>query len=344
MKISMTQKNIQQLCFIVLVCIVFVVPSIVHAAAYTVAPLVIDKEMKKRDIVTEKITITNKEQSKIVLYPTVNEVRVDAGGTLQDFVEPSMTKDKSSSITSWLEISRASIELNPGEVKEVMLTIHINPEVQAGEYHAFIGFPDGGDRPEAEAKLRNGQSQGTIIRIGVDKVQNQFLHLEKFSVDRFVKTASEGAIAVVLKNLGEDPVTPGGEIIFYNSNGTEIGSVDVNTQKQVIEGGKEASFAMTVPKNMKMGKYKALLTVTYGAQQTLSLNDTAFFYILPIRTLLIIFFSVLVFALLLVLYLHKRYDMGAHHDPTVSDIAMYVRQTRSESKDHDIDLSKKTTE
>lgn len=344
MKICMTQKKIQQLYFTFLLLAVCIMPGVAGAAAYTVAPLVIDKEMKKRDIITEKITITNKEQSKIVLYPTVNEVRVDAGGTLQDFVEPSMTKDKSSSITTWLEISRASIELNPGEVKEIILTIHINPEVQSGEYHAFIGFPDGGDRPEAEAKLRNGQAQGTIIRIGVDKVQNQFLHLEKFFIDRFVKTASEGAIAVILKNLGEDPVTPEGEIIFYNSNGTEIGAVTMNTQKTVIEGGKEASFGLMVPKDMKIGKYKALLTVTYGAQQSLSLNDTVFFYILPVRQLLTVFFCVLTLALLLVLYLHKRYDMGVHHDHAVSDIAMYVRQTRSESKDHDIDLSKKTTE
>jgi hypothetical protein len=344
MKFTFSQMHILQFCFSLLFLCVCAVPHFAFASAYTVTPLVIDKEMKKRDIITEKITLTNKEQSKIVIYPTVNEVSVDEGGTLQNFIEPSMTQDKSSSITSWLEIGRGRIELEPNEVKEVTLTIHINPEVTPGEYHAFIGFPDGGNRPEAEAKLRNGQAPGTIVRIGVDKIENQFLHLEKFSVDRFVKKESEGSIIVRLRNPGEDPVVPGGEIIFYNGKGTEIGAVDINTEKAVIEAGKETEFLLTVPNNMKMGKYKAFLTVTYGEVQTASLNDTAFFYVLPLKMLLIIFFSVLFFALLLALYVHRRYDMGTDDDPAVKDIAMYIRETRSESKDHDIDLSKKNKE
>jgi hypothetical protein len=344
MTLQLHQKNILQISISVVFAILFIIPHVAFAAAYTVTPLVIDKEMKKRDIITETITITNKEQGKIVLYPTVNEVSVSEGGTLQNFIEPSMTQDKATSVTSWLEIGRGRIELNPGEVKEVVLTIHVNPEVKPGEYHAFIGFPDGSNRPEAEAKLRNGQAQGTIVRIGVNTVQNQFLKLEKFSVDRFVKKASEGGIIVSLKNPGEDPVVPDGEIIFYNSKGIEIGAVDVNSEQTVIEAGEEKVFNLTVPNDMKMGKYKALLTVTYGKEQVTSLNDTAFFYILPLKILLITFFCVLFSTLLLALYLHRRYDMGEDHDPTVSAVAMYVRETRSESKDHDIDLSKKTSE
>lgn len=337
----MTHTSLQQN-LIRLAAILFAVcmPACVHAANYSVSPLLIDHELKKRDIKQEIITLTNKEDRVIRVFPTVNEVSVNEGGTVKGFIEPSMLADRANSITSWLEIGRGRIELQPGETKEVTLTIRVNPEVQAGEYHAFVGFPEGSNRPEAEAKVANGQAPGTVVRIGVDKVQNQFLRLEKFAVDRFVKDPHEGDVTFTLVNPGEDPVVPSGEIIFYNNRGNEVGSVKINTETTTIEAGKEAAFTSKVPDVLKMGKYKAFLSVEYGDHQTASLNDTAFFYVLPLWQILIIFVVVLAVALFLALYVHKRYD-GRSDDDGTSDVAMYLRESRSESKEHDIDLSKK---
>lgn len=312
------------------------------AASYSVSPLLIDHELEKRAIVEEKITLTNREERMIRVYPTVNEVSVNEGGSIIGFVEPSMVQDRSTSITSWLEIGRGQIELAPREVKEVTLTIRINPEVKPGEYHAFIGFAEGGNRPEAEKRVSEGQAPGTVVRISVDKVQNQFLRLQKFTVERFVKSSSEGEIKYTVQNPGEDPVTPSGEIIFYDNNGIEVNTIGVNTESVVIEGGKSADFVQEVPDGMKMGKYKAFLSVEYGEHQTASVHDTAFFYILPLKQILIIFVVVLVLAIALALFVHKRFDTGEDDDGS-HDVAMFIRESRSESKDHDIDLSKKNS-
>ncbi len=315
-------------------------PFTSFAASYVVSPMVIDHEMEKRDIVTEKITITNKENSLVQIFPTVNEVSVNEGGNIKSFLEPSMVENRGTAVTSWLEISRAQIELKPNETREITLTIHVNPEVEPGEYHAFIGFGSGGNRPEAEKQVQAGTAPGTIVRIGVDKVQNQFLRLERFSVERFVKKTTEGEITISLKNPGEDPVIPKGEIIFYDNGGTEIGTLPVNESATVVAPGAELTLQQEIPDDMKMGKYKALLSVEYGEHQTASLNDTAFFYVLPLKQILIIFAVVLLLAIIIALIVHRRYDTNTHEEG-VSAVAMYIRQSRSESKDHDIDLSKK---
>lgn len=325
-------------CLLLVICII---PLSATAANYFVSPLVVDHELEKRDLREETITITNNEGRMVTLYPTVNEVSVNQGGGVHTFVEPSMT-DRTTSVTSWLEISRAVVELMPGETKNLTLTIRVNPEVVPGEYHAFIGFPEGGNRPEAEKQVREGQVPGTVVRIGVDKVQNQFLRLAKFTVERFIKSSTEGEVSYALQNPGDDPVIPRGEVIFYDNNGVEVNSIEVNKGGAVIEGGGEMSFVEEIPQDMKMGKYKAFLAIEYGEHQTASLNDTAFFYVLPLTTIAIIFAVVLMVAIGLALFVHRRYDMGVDDDDAgVADVAMYVRQTRSESKDHDIDLSQK---
>jgi len=336
------KKTIGALITLFITSALLLAPFLSFAATYSVKPLLINHELEKRDIIQEVITLTNHESRTIRIFPTVNEVAVTEGGAIQNFVEPSMA-DRTTSITSWLEISRARLELAPGETKELTLTIRVNPDVAAGEYHAFVGFPEGPNRDEAQRRVYEGIAPGTVVRVGVDKVQNQFLRLEKFVVERFVKNSTEGEISYTLRNPGTDPVVPKGEIIFYDNNGSEVSAIDVNTEGVVIAGGKEAVFLQEIPNEMKMGKYKAFLSVEYGEHQSASVHDTAFFYVLPLTTILIIFAVVLVIAILFALYIHRKYDGEIDSGDGAEEVSLFIRQGVSESKEHDIDLSKKNT-
>lgn len=310
--------------------------------AYTVSPLVIDHQVKQRDILYDTITVNNDSDQIARLYPTVNEVSVDAGGTIQNFLEPSMS-DTSLSITSWLEISRARLEIPPHSTKEITLTTRISPTAQPGEYHALVSFPSGSNRPEAESHIRQGGVPGVIVRIGIAQEENQFLRLDKFVVERFVKSNLEGQISYTLTNPGESAVVPKGEIIIYDNRGNEVGSAAVNQDAKSIDAGKTETFTADVPKGLRLGKYKAYLSVEYGLQQNESLHDTAFFYVIPLRELAIIFAIVLGAAIGLALFVHRKFDMGPDEEG-VHNIALYVRESRSEEKEHDIDLNKKITD
>jgi hypothetical protein len=326
---------------VLLVLVSFGFASTAAAAQYSVSPLIIDLELEKRDIVTKDVTITNKDANQIRVFASVNEVSLDENGAIKEFVQPSMVDDRSSSVTSWIQVTRKRIEIPPGESVTIPVTFKVHPDVQSGEYHAVIGFAEGSNQPEAVSKVMNGVAPVVAVRIGVDKVQNQFLRLERFSVKRFVTERTENEILYALQNPGDDPVTPAGEIIIYDNNGTEVASVPVNPDKLTAEPSKSIEITAGMPEELGVGKYKAFLSVEYGEHLTATVHDTAFFYVMPLRQLLIFFAVALVGALLVALFVHRRFlRTEEYDDEMLADVPLYIRTDRSESKDHDIDLSK----
>ena len=44
------------------------------------------------------------------------------------------------------------------------------------------------------------------------------------------------------------------------------------------------------------------------------------------------------------LFVHRKYDLAGASDDGADEVALFVRNGRSESKEHDIDLSKKNND
>jgi len=309
------------------------------AANHLVTPLVLNFELEKRDIVNEYITLTNTSDRLVRLYASVNNVAMDGNGVVESF-EQKVAADRTSTATTWIEISRQRIQLAPGEVKEIPFTIRMNPQTVPGDYNVFIGFAEASNRPGAEAQVANGSAPGTIVHISVDQTQNQFLRLEQFMIDKFVTATANETISFTLTNPGGVDIVPSGEVIFYDNNGVEIDALPINTEQSTVPSDGETSFLMDVPEALTLGKYKAFLSVEYGEHLTASVHDTAFFYILPLKQLMIIFCIILLIAILIALYVHRRYDYADDGDGS-ENVVMYVRDGKSDDQHHDIDLSKK---
>lgn len=311
-----------------------------YAANYVVTPMLIDHTVEERQVLTETIKITNTGPQPIRVYPSVHEVEVGEGGEINAFVPGSMS-DRKTSVTSWLEISRKRNVIGPGETVEVPLTIRINPQAKPGEYHAVVGFGNGQNLDTAEQQVLAGTAPAVIIRISLDEKRNIFLKLRGFVVDRIVKDTEAEAVSYRIENAGEEPVVPGGEIIFYNARGLEVGSTPVNPDLKEISPGDVMEFTEPVPVAEGFGKHKAFLDIAYisGEKQIAALHDTAFFYIVPIRALLIIFVSVLVLAVLVTWLLYRRYDDYDDDDDDSDEVPMFVRKgVTRDGHETDVDL------
>ncbi len=317
-------------------------PSVSFAnVSYQVAPLVIDAEVEARDIISKVITITNNGDQPVTVYPSVNNISIDAGGTIQKFFSP-VDSDRTVSLTSWIEISRMGIDLPIGGSKTVDLTLRINPNPVPGVYHAFVGFGYGRNRDEAEAQVASGRAPGTILTVTLDDKKLEILKLSRFIIDRFVTGGENQAALYTIKNPGDEVLVPSGEIIFYNSKGAEVGNLPVNAEGKAIPPGEEYQFTAEVPVHGLFGKYKAFLNVEYGNNQQASVQDTSFFYVLPLKTLLLIFGVVAVFVIISALYIHKRYfDVDVEMVDDSEHLPLHHRPTYSDPLHHDIDLTKK---
>jgi hypothetical protein len=312
-------------------------PSFVHAGQkYSVTPLVIDVDAEARDITTKKIVVTNLGEQQITIYPTVNNISLNAGGVIEAFLSPAES-DRTQSLASWIEIKRLGMDLKAGESREFDVTFRINPNPVPGTYHAFIGFGNGRNRDEAEQQVEEGQAPGTIVTLTIEDKKVEALSLSGFTVQRFVTKADNQGASFTFRNPGDEILVPKGEIILYDSKGKEVAALPVNDENIAISPGGEHTFQAALPAQ-GFGKYKAFLSVEYGARQRASVHDTNFYYVFPTKTILILLGIVFLFVCIVAWYVHKKY-----FDTDIDDsdrLTFHVRESQSDAKEHDVILKK----
>lgn len=306
---------------------------------YTVTPRVIDVTASARDIITRTITIQNHhENATTKIFPSVNEIALDEGGDITEFRGPTEV-DRTAAITSWLELPRAQINIPAGESQDVTLTIRMNPNTKPGEYHAVLGFGAGRNREVAQAQVKEGRAPTVVVTIRVADTKVERMDLSGFSVEKFVTDADNEAIHYTLSNPGDVEVVPEGEIVLYDGNGKEVASVPANPQKQSLKPGEEVALNARVPTDGLVGQYKAFLNVNYGAAQAGAVYDTVFFYVMPWQKLLTMFGVIVIIALIVTIYLYRKYGINEHDDGS-EQLEFRIRETASEAQEHDIHLTK----
>ena len=322
------------------VCILFGNTPLAEASGVTISPLLVDLELEAREVTTTEVTLTNDTERKVVLFATVNEVAVDTTGEVKEFVSPVMT-DRTNTVTSWLEITRGRIEIEPGETKKIPLTVRVHPYADFGEYFAFIGFVEAPKRPEAEAVALAGNANGVILKIDLADTRVESLRISGFLVDRFIINENKRGIEVEIENVGDTNTTPTGEIIFYNSRGEEVSSLPFNESKEEIAAGEKRVLVLEVPFTDKLGRFKANLALEYGNDQTATVFDTAQFFMIPLRIVVMSIFSIMAAAILITFLLRKIFYEESYDSEDGTVLPLYVRTDRDHNeKDHDIHITK----
>jgi hypothetical protein len=312
-------------------------PQFAAANTYTVTPPVIEHNVEARDMLEDSIRITNTGTVPVKLFPSVHPIALGEDGSIKSFESPVMT-DQTRNVTSWIAISRARVELQPGESIRIPVSITIHPNAVAGDYYAFIGFGSGDKRDEAEAAVINGQAPGVIMRISTADTNNEYLRLHNFQIDRYITGTDESLVTYELENIGDTAVVPKGEIIIYDVRGREVGALPINADGSTLAPADRVTYTGTLPETGAYGRHKAFLNLEYGSAQRANLYDTTFFTVVPLNLLLAIFGGLLVMSFILTLLYIRRNRVRDHHYDDES-VAMYVRSgVHSNIKDHDINL------
>ena len=321
---------------LILVSVFAPVATVLAAKSYSVTPLIITETLEPRDMRSHTLTITNTGRTVVEVFPIVNEISLDEGGNIEPFVAPGAS-DRTTSITSWISVTRSAVSIPGGESVDIPLDIAINPNAVPGEYHARIAFGAGRNIDVAKKQVASGQAPSMVLTINIPENKTTLLKLATFVVDRFITSADNEGVTYRLTNTGDTDITPKGEVIIYNTSGEEVGLINLNDDALSIAPGEEEVFKLQVPTEGLLGKYKAFLSVEYGVEQTATVNDTSFFYVLPWKQVLLAFIATLALVSFIVFYLHRR-----HHervaDNAIEDVPLFVKSSVSDAQHHDIDL------
>jgi len=314
-------------------------PTTAFASDFSIRPFLIDEVLEPRGEVTNQVVLSNDHDvRKYVVFATVNEISVDTEGEIKEFISPVMT-DRTNTVTSWIEVTRGRIEIPPGEQREVPVTINVHPNAQPGEYHAFVGFIPAKNRPLAEEIARAGDADGVVLKVTIADKRVDSMRIRKFLLDRFVTAPEDRQVAIEIENLGDIESAPQGELIFYDSLGVELTSVSLNENGTRIPPGSTGTITAAIPEEVdSLGRFKTNVALRYGENQTASLFDTSFFYIIPWPTMLALFGGIILFSLLLTLWF-KRSFVDDDFDEDGDEVTMFVQDGHErDPQDHDIDL------
>ncbi len=339
MKLTKLFKSITFLTF----CLLVALPQLTFAINFSVSPLIIDIEAEPRDTFTYDIKLKNNESRYLRLYASVNEIELGDTNEIKEFITPSMS-DRTSTVTSWLEITRGRIELVDNEEKEIPLTVRINQNAKPGLYHAFVGFSSGSNRDIAQQSVIDGQGSGVILRIQVGSKQEEFLRLVSFTTDRFSFGPDKGLMTYVIENTGDVPLTPVGDIVIYDGKGKELTNLTIESDSTLgpIEPGTQRTYTEKLPFTDRLGRNKAFLTIEYGETNRAAVYDTNFYFSIPWTYLLIIMILLTVVFAALVLILRRGEKTNDYDPHEAHDLPFFVGKSKDHSEyEHDIDLKKK---
>jgi hypothetical protein len=293
---------------IVLSAVLFCVAATATQAANSVAPAVIDIKAKARDILSETITVKNGRDRKISLYPTVQNIELVNGR--QTFIGPS-NADLAASLANWIQVTRGAIDLEPFEEKTIPFEIRVNLTAKPGIYHAIVAFPEGATRDQAERGIATAPA--TTINLEVLDETKENLELKRFAPTRRFFSQGNAGFSYDIENSGDTIEVPQGDILIYDRSGAEIAALPANPHGVAIEP--KATKTISVPWHTArgIGRYKALLTVSYGAKQPGRLQDTAFFWMLPIPLILGILGALFGITVGSAWWFHTRYERAQRH-------------------------------
>jgi hypothetical protein len=270
------------------------------AATMTVSPVVIDEKAKARDILKETITLTNTSQRKIMLYPSVNNVKPKDGQ--EAFVSAQDATDRQDSLANWIEISRGVIELSPGETREVPFVIRVSLNALPDTYHADISFYEGSAREGAET-----QNPLSVVTVNTEVQADikESMQLNKFMTDGFFFSGDDVLFNYQVENIGNQELKPKGEIRIYDRKGREVASIPVNAEGKSLTPEQKAQLASAWSSAQGFGKFKAFLNIDYGNNQNGTLQDTVFFWIIPWQQLLALLTVSIIAIIISALYFHR---------------------------------------
>ncbi len=281
----------------------FLVPvhAVIAETMFVATPLVIDGKGKQREILRYDITLKNTTNRLVSIYPWVTDVDVKEGVLGASDLEGSREKALADSLARWIEVTRGSIDLLPGEEKKVPVTVQVNLNARPGVYHAIVHFSPGGDRASAEQNKK--ETVDVHINIEVLEDINERMQLGSFAPVKNIFVNSNAEFNVTIENIGNRGDIPKGSIRIYDRRGREIATIDANKEGKRLEPSAKELISSAWMSNESFGRYKAMLDVTYGNHGTL--QDTVFFWVIPWKKLAGMFFTLITLCVICALLMHS---------------------------------------
>ena len=313
----MKKNSAVLLCFILSCLFVpfFSTQAASNEVTIAITPSIMEELVKPGDILSKQVTLTNKSDKEITFYAALKDFKAAAGdesGRAQ-LIDPG--SEAGNYISSWVNISGDGITLAPGQSQSVPFTIDVPDNTGPGGYYGAIVF--GTQAPKTKpgeadkgAAIGVAQQVTSLILLQIAGTADERADIREFKSDKgFYNTPFKVNFSTKIQNLGNVHVKPAGEIDITNMFNKKVASLTGNETGGNILPASTRLFTNTWQDGIGFGRYQAVLSLSYGTpadqggEGMKSLTMFWYFWIIPVKILVYIGISLLILALLFIIFL-----------------------------------------
>jgi hypothetical protein len=287
--------------------------------------------------------INNNEQDLTVYASVVNfapQGETGQGKFLPVFEE--FTEGKT--LAEWITVSEEAYVIPRESSMAVPLTVNIPEDASPGGHYAAIMI---GTRPldsEKTTQVKTSQIVTSLffVRVAGDVIEKGVVRTFRVE-DSFVESP-EVDFQVRFENKGNVHLQPQGDIEITNMWGKERGIVPINHQTHfgnvLPESIREFNFTWKGEQSITdIGRYKAVLTLAYGQDVRNFVTQSTFFWVIPVKAVLIVLGSlaaiILLFTWSIRMYVRKMLSL--------SGVKEYIPRSRRVIMENDVVIEKHTS-
>ena len=312
----------------------------------SVTPTLFEMSANPGQIWESSVKVVNNNAFDITVFPSVVNFRPQ-GETGQGQLLPVLeASTEGTTLAEWIELSSDPITIPKEQSKTIPFTVMVPEDASPGGHFAAILVST--NPPENEnlaVKTAQVVTSLFFVRVSGDVIEKG--DIRSFSATQRFVQKPEATFALRFENKGNVHLQPQGDITILNMWGKERGKIPINYRTHfgnVLPGSiRKFDFSWSGEQSISdIGRYKAVVSLAYGIDQKQFSTRSTYFWVIPVKSLLITLgsFLVLVFGVLwgVKLYVRRMLSLagvptgGFHaeveerhsheHEPTEGDITI----------------------
>ena len=269
----------------------------------SVTPTLFEMSAAPSQIWDSSVKVINNNPYELTVYASVVNFAPQGETGEGKFVPVFEEVTNGSTLAEWITISDAPIVIPPEKSTQIPVHVEVPHDATPGGHFAAILV---GTRPldaDASFQVRTSQLVTSLffVRIAGDVEENAAIR--EFRIARTFVDSPEATFEVRFENKGNVHIQPQGEIVITNMWGKERGIIPINHRTHfgnvLPQSIRKFEFTWRGEQSFSdIGLYKAALTLSYGEGNKQFLTSNAYFYVIPIKAMLVLLGSLLVIVFL----------------------------------------------
>ena len=276
----------------------FVLFPVLNASAdtQTVSPPEIQTFGNPGDVVTETLKVSNDGTNALKYQVGVADFKAAGDEGAIDLLDDPNAPSSTFSLARWVTVEPSQFSVQPGQDKNLNITIRIPANAEAGTKLASVQLKIAGATVTGGSGASVQSNLNSLILLRVSGDIKEKLDIESFRTDKGYYT--NGPVALTLKshNSGNAHVAPAGYISITNEFGKKVKEIPLREANVLPDSSR--SVRMDWTETGMIGRYTATLVATYG-QQRQSLAASTTFIVFPVWLAAVLLAVIVVLLLLL---------------------------------------------